>query len=83
MLAMAGVMDNSTVMVNHRGNVILSICIACGLIQTFAVALRFLARRRIKAGLQVDDWYIFASLWPNYIMIVLGGFRECTFGGIQ
>ncbi|KAL8992764.1 MAG: hypothetical protein Q9169_006858 [Polycauliona sp. 2 TL-2023] len=60
--------------VNHRGQAILSVCIACGVIETVAVALRFLARRRIKARLQIDDWFIFASLWPNYIMIVTGGF---------
>ncbi|KAI4218632.1 MAG: hypothetical protein L6R36_008843 [Xanthoria steineri] len=60
--------------VNRRGHAILIICIACGVIETIAVALRFLARRRIKARLQIDDWFIFASLWPNYIMIVTGGF---------
>ena len=62
--------------VNRRGHAILIICIACGIIETIAVALRFLARRRIKARLQIDDWFIFASLWPNYIMIVTGGFCE-------
>lgn len=62
--------------INHRGHAILSVCIACGVIETVAVALRFLARRRMKARLQIDDWFIFASLWPNYIMIITGGFRE-------
>ncbi|KAI4088080.1 MAG: hypothetical protein LQ344_006342 [Seirophora lacunosa] len=59
---------------NPRGIAILSICIACGIIETLAVALRFIARRKIKARLQIDDWLIFASLWPNYTMIVTGGF---------
>ncbi len=62
--------------INRRGHAILSVCIACGVIETVAVALRFLARRRMKARLQIDDWFIFASLWPNYIMIVTGGFCE-------
>ena len=74
--AMAKVMDNMTGLVNHRGNAILSISIVCGVIQTFAVALRFLARRRIKTRLQIADCFIFASPWPNYVMIVLGGFCE-------
>ena len=73
---MADHIHDATGRVNRRGNVILSICIACGVIQTFAVALRFLARRQIKARLQVDDWFIFGSLWPNYAMIIAGGFRE-------
>ena len=61
---------------NQRGYAILCICIACGIIETFAVALRFVARRRMKARLRKDDWFIFASLWPNYAMITTGGFRE-------
>lgn len=61
---------------NPRGIAILSICIACGIIETLAVALRFIARRNIKARLQIDDWLIFASLWPNYTMIVTGGFSK-------
>ena len=73
---MADHIQDATPPVNHRGHVILSICIACGVIQTFAVALRFLARRRMKTRLQIDDWFIFASLWPNYAMIIAGGFRQ-------
>ena len=61
---------------NERGLAILCVCIVFGVLQTFAVALRFLARRQMKARWHIDDWLIFASLWPNYAMIVLGGF--CT-----
>lgn len=61
---------------NNRGRAILTICIACGVVETVAVALRFVSRRRMKARLQIDDWFIFASLWPNYAMIALGGVRE-------
>ena len=67
---------NTTEPVNRRGRVILSVCIACGVIETLAVGLRFLSRAKIKARLGVDDWFIFASLWPNYVMILLGGFCE-------
>ncbi|KAL8677884.1 MAG: hypothetical protein Q9186_005726 [Xanthomendoza sp. 1 TL-2023] len=63
---------------NRRGHAILSICIACGFVETVAVALRFLARRKMKARLQIDDWFIFASLWPNYAMIITGGFSFLT-----
>ncbi|KAL8851633.1 MAG: hypothetical protein Q9221_003470 [Calogaya cf. arnoldii] len=59
---------------NERGRAILCVCIACGVLETFAVALRFMARRKMKARLQIDDWLIFASLFPNYAMIVVGGF---------
>ncbi|KAL8750182.1 MAG: hypothetical protein Q9199_007232 [Rusavskia elegans] len=59
---------------NERGRAILYVCITCGVLETLAVALRFLARRKMKARLQIDDWLIFASLWPNYAMIVTGGF---------
>lgn len=59
---------------NEPGRAILYVCITCGVLETLAVALRFLARRKMKARLQIDDWLIFASLWPNYAMIVTGGF---------
>ena len=61
---------------NSRGHVILSVCIACGVLETIAVALRFLARKRLGAGWRSDDWLIMAALIPNYVMIVLGGFRK-------
>lgn len=61
---------------NERGRAILCVCIACGILETVAVALRFLARRKMKARFQIDDWLIFASLWPNYSMIVTGSISE-------
>ena len=73
---MSGSIADISEPVNHRGRVILSVCIACGVIETLAVALRFLSRAKIKARLGVDDWFIFASLWPKYVMILLGGFCE-------
>ncbi|KAL8994967.1 MAG: hypothetical protein Q9169_005208 [Polycauliona sp. 2 TL-2023] len=59
---------------NEQGRAILGVCIACGVLESLAVGLRFLARRRMKASFRIDDWLIFASLWPNYAMIILGGF---------
>ena len=68
---------------NARGRAILCVCIACGVLETVAVALRFLARRRMKARLRIDDWLIFASLWPNYAMIITGGFRTYRLSSID
>ena len=70
---------DATEPVNRRGHAILAICIVCGVVESVAVALRFLARRKLKARLQVDDWFIFASLWPNYAMIITGGFCKSSF----
>lgn len=61
---------------NDRGHAILTISIACGALETIAVALRFIARRKLGAGLRSDDWLILLSLAPNYAMIVAGGFCE-------
>ena len=60
---------------NHRGHTILGVSIAFGVIEIVAVALRFLARRRIGARWRIDDWLILAALVPNYAMIIIGGFR--------
>ena len=64
---------------NRRGHAILSISVACGILETIAVALRFLARRKIASQYRMDDWLILSSLIPNYAMIVAGGF--CEFNG--
>ena len=61
---------------NHRGHAILSISIVCGILETVAVALRFLARQKVVARYHSDDWLLLSSLIPNYAMIVAGGFRE-------
>ena len=61
---------------NQRGHAILIISIACGVLETIAVALRFLARRKIAAKYRADDWLLLSSLIPNYAMIAAGGFRE-------
>ena len=65
---------------NPRGQVILIVCIACGVLETVAVALQFLARKRLGARWRSDDWLILAALIPNYVMIVLGGFCKSHLG---
>lgn len=61
---------------NTRGHAILMVTIACGALETIAVALRFVARRKLGAKYRSDDWLILLSLFANYGMIVVGGFRE-------
>ena len=61
---------------DHRGQVILAVSIVCGLFETVAVFLRFLARRKLGAQWLIDDWLIVVALVPNYAMIVAGGFCQ-------
>lgn len=53
---------------NARGYGVLAATIAMGIIDFFAVILRFLARKKIKAKLEADDWLILVSLLPAYAM---------------
>lgn len=46
----------------------LAATIAMGIIDFFAVILRFLARKKIRAKLEADDWLILVSLLPAYAM---------------
>lgn len=48
--------------------------VALGIIDTFAVMLRFLSRKKTVIGINADDWLILASLIPAYAMIVAAGF---------
>ena len=59
---------------NPRGQAILNISIALGVLETVAVALRFLARRRLGARLWTDDWLILVALFTNYGMIIDSAF---------
>lgn len=56
---------------NTRGETIVNTSIAIALIVTFAVFLRFIARKKTKASLAADDWFILASLVPAYAMLVI------------
>lgn len=56
---------------NVRGEKIVNTSIAIAIIVTFAVILRFIARKKTKASLAADDWFILASLVPAYAMLVI------------
>lgn len=56
---------------NGRGETIVNTSIAIAIIVTIAVILRFIARKKTKATLAADDWFILASLVPAYAMLVI------------
>lgn len=64
-------MTSSMAVGNGRGETILNTSIAIAIIVTFAVILRFIARKKTKATLAADDWFILASLVPAYAMLVI------------
>ena len=61
---------------NSRGIWVVSISVVLGIIDALAVMLRFVARRKCKSGLAMDDWLLAASLIPNFCMIVIAGFCD-------
>lgn len=64
-------MTNSMALGNERGETILNTSIAIAIIVTFAVILRFIARKKTQAMLAADDWFILASLVPAFAMLVI------------
>lgn len=60
---------------NPRGHQVIQLSIAVCVIDTVAVAVRFLARWSTKAKLALDDWLIVASLVPFYGMITSSWLR--------
>lgn len=64
---------------NPRGDAVVRVSIVLGVIDTLAVILRFMARRKSKAKIAADDWIIAASLLPAYAMIVSCGFCASHF----
>jgi len=48
---------------NQQPNLIATV-ILCLALPSIAVALRFLARWRTRAGFKADDWLIFLALFP-------------------
>lgn len=73
---MSDQIHNETGPYNQRGHAILGVCIACGVLETVAVALRFLARRKLGAKWRIDDWLILVALIPNYAMVIVFGFGK-------
>lgn len=55
---------------------IINLSIAVGVIDTFAVVLRFIARWQSNAAFAADDWLMAASLVPLYGMIASSTLRE-------
>ena len=51
---------------------VLRVTVACGILATAAVSLRFVARRKSKASFAADDWWMVASLSPSYGMLIVG-----------
>lgn len=62
---------------NPVGAEVHRVSVALGVLITFAVVLRFLARWKSKAEFAADDVLIVASLLPQYATIVLG--YVCTY----
>ncbi len=56
---------------NPRGLLVLCVSACLGVIDTLAVVLRFIARRKSKLRLALDDWLIAASLIPAHGMIII------------
>lgn len=61
-------------MSNPRGELVLRVTVALGVIDTIAVILRIFSRRLSKASFALDDWLIVLSLIPTYSMLIAGGF---------
>ena len=61
---------------NPKGEIVIIVTYVVGVILPVAVALRFLARWRSKAGFAADDWWIVASLIPSYGMLISGALSK-------
>lgn len=58
--------------VNPGRDQVIHLTIACGILATLAVFLRFVARWRSKSNLGADDWWMLATLVPSYVMLAVG-----------
>ena len=58
--------------VNSGRDQVIRVTVACGVLATVAVCLRFAARWRSKASFAADDWWMAASLIPSYGMLAVG-----------
>ena len=61
---------------NPKGAQVISLSIAVGIIDTFAVGLRFLARWKSQATFAIDDWFMIGSLIPFYGMLASSILRK-------
>lgn len=58
--------------VNPGRDQVIRVTVACGILATLAVFLRFVARWRSKASFAADDWWMLAGLVPSYGMLAVG-----------
>ncbi len=58
--------------VNPGRDQVVRVTVACGVLATVAVCLRFVARWRSNASFAADDWWMFGSLVPSYGMLAVG-----------
>ena len=58
--------------INPGRDRVAQVTVACGVLATVAVFLRFVARWRSKASFAADDWWMVASLIPSYGMLAVG-----------
>lgn len=68
-------LKSATMASNPRGQQVVQLSIAVGVVDTIAVALRLLARWIDRARMAPDDWMIVASLIPFYAMITTSSLR--------
>ena len=68
--------------VNPDRSQIVRVTVACGVLATLAVFLRFLARWKSKAPFAADDWWMLASLIPSYCMLAVGSISSFGFSSI-
>ena len=63
---------------NTRGKALIPVNVGLGVIETLAVILRLLARRKGTVELAADDFWLLGSLLPSYLMMVCGGISMST-----
>ena len=61
-----------------RGPTVLVIAYADTVLLTIAVALRFMARWISKAGIAIDDWWIFGGLLLSYGVVACAIVSKAT-----
>ena len=61
---------------NPRGDEVIRVTIACGVLEATAVILRFVARWKTEARYAADDWMMLLTLIPSYGMLLAGWYSQ-------
>ena len=61
---------------NPRGDEVIRVTVACGVLEATAVILRFVARWKTEAKYAADDWLILLTLLPSYAMLLAGWYSK-------